>query len=121
MCGLAVGMLCAGAGGVYPLTMGLGGGAGGTRGGHLSCLLWSCSRSLCGNSLSRPSDFASAGHRGASAGHRLREFQKSWHRPCVEPMLARRRPAVSNMFNTAGRPTPARSRSSGSAMMNFWM
>ena len=29
----------------------------------------------------RPADFASAGRRGASAGHRLCEFKKSWHRP----------------------------------------
>ena len=34
------------------------------------------------NSL-RPADFASSGHRGASAGHRLCEFQKSWHWPGV--------------------------------------
>ena len=68
-----------------------------------------------GNSLSRPagrfcpgrSSWDVVGHR-PGIGYVSSKNRGIGRASCVEPMPARRWPAVSNMFDTAGRPTPAR-------------
>ena len=116
------------------------------------CISFVCVVTLqrkAGNSLSRPagrfcigrSSWDVVGQR-PGIGYVSSKYRGIGRASCVEQMPARRRPAVSNMFDIAGRPTPGRpadlfwlfatkaalaaikigmNSSSESAMMNFGM
>ena len=80
-------------------------------------LIFNCRNNFlkCGNSLSRPAGRFCIGrsswdvvrHR-PGIGYVSSKNRGIGRASCVEAMPARRRPAVSNMFDIAGRPTPAR-------------
>ena len=78
-------------------------------------LLYESDYCKAGNSLSRPagrfcigrSSWDVVGHR-PGIGYVSSKNRGIGRASCVEPMPARRRPAVSNMFDITGRPTPGR-------------